>query len=406
MFHQQPWLRRGLLALAILCLQVFGTNLPGIVPFTIPSAIAATPVPTMPPGTKVILTEPSPDPIPYVASPGASISSSQENTNKWTITNYLNGILVPFFNSCSFFPWNAINSVSATSPISASVSACGAGGQTLTLSLGSIPTGLLPASLAYTNVNNNFPTQTIGGIAIGSLNSSTNGVTSDGAATPGTEWFVPSGSTNGFQWGTYNGTTFTQVAQVDASGNATFQGSITASGSIIQFLSSANMLFGTAAGSLQVGTPGSGTTVAGIGCSLFGVASKSTAWRLCMDTSGNVGATNFFSSSQRSHKQAIVPLFKVMPDPLSILIHTDWAQFRYLPAYGDPSQVKVGFIADDTPAVLSGPHHDHMDAEALGTVDAQAILQLKGRVDGLEALIRHLCVQQKKDPVCGSFLNH
>lgn len=403
MFHRHRLLRQGLLGLAILFLQVCGTNLLGTTRFTTPSAIAA-PVPTMPPGTKVILTEPSPDPIPYVASPGATISSSQENTNKWAITNYLNTTLIPFFNSCNFFPWNAINTVSASSPLSASVSVCGSGGQTLTLSLGTIPTGLLPANLAFTNVNNNFTAQTIGNIAIGALNSSTNGVTSDGAVTPGTEAFVPTGSTNGFQWGTYNGTTFTQVAHLDASGNLTTSGSQTSGDSM--FISNNKSLFFSTTGTTyvgQLGTPGSGTTIGGVGCTLLGVAQSSVAWKLCLDTSGNVGATNFFSSSRRSLKTDIVPLFIAMPDALSILAHTDWAQFRYK---SDLSQVKIGFIADDTPAVLSGPHHDHMDAEALGTVDAQAILQLKGRVDALEILIRHLCNLHKKDPVCGSFLGY
>lgn len=131
----------------------------------------------------------------------------------------------------------------------------------------------------------------------------------------------------------------------------------------------------------------SGTaTVNGVAGTLLALTNTGTTDLINFDASGNVGtlgtvtATNFFSSSKRSHKQDIQPLSF---DALQVLRDTDWASFRYLPKWGDPKQTHIGFIADDTPSVLSGPLHDHFDAQALATVDAQAILQLERDVQVL-----------------------
>jgi hypothetical protein len=101
-------------------------------------------------------------------------------------------------------------------------------------------------------------------------------------------------------------------------------------------------------------------------------------------TGGNVYAPLFLTTSLRSHKQDIHPL-KV--DGLAILRATDWASFRYLPKYGNPKETHIGYIADDTPSLLSGPKHDHFDAQAVATVDAQAILQLDRRLTVLVYLV-------------------
>lgn len=109
------------------------------------------------------------------------------------------------------------------------------------------------------------------------------------------------------------------------------------------------------------------------------------------DTSGNLGilgqmtASQFNVSSKRADKQDIQPLSL---DALQVLHHTDWAAYRYKSEFGDPSIPHIGFIADDTPSVLSGKNHDHNDIEALATIDAQAVLQLESEV---RVLILILC---------------
>lgn len=134
---------------------------------------------------------------------------------------------------------------------------------------------------------------------------------------------------------------------------------------------------GGSGGMSGIGASGS-LVIQGVTASLFQIGDNSNN-DLAMDISGNMGvrgnvtAPTFFSTSLRSHKQDIQPLSL---DALQVLHDTDWASFRYLKKYGDPHQAHIGFIADDTPSVLSGPKHDHFDAQALATVDAQAILQL------------------------------
>jgi hypothetical protein len=110
-------------------------------------------------------------------------------------------------------------------------------------------------------------------------------------------------------------------------------------------------------------------------------------------------AANFFNGSRRAYK---FDIHKLNFDALGILKETDWASYRYKPKYGDPKDKKIGFIADDTPAILSGQQHNHFDAGALATVDAQAILQLSRRMDGLESMVRTLCKEKKnrKEAVC------
>lgn len=104
----------------------------------------------------------------------------------------------------------------------------------------------------------------------------------------------------------------------------------------------------------------------------------------------NVYATNFFTGSKRSYKTDIHPL---RLDGIQILRSTCWSSYHYKREYGDPTEEKIGFIADCTPDVLSGPFHDHFDAGALSTVDAQAILQLAHRLDALERMVQRLCAQ-------------
>jgi hypothetical protein len=82
-------------------------------------------------------------------------------------------------------------------------------------------------------------------------------------------------------------------------------------------------------------------------------------------------------------------------DALQVLHDTNFVSFRYKRPYGDPSQTHIGFIADDTPSILSGPRHDHFEAASLAVVEGEAILQLDQRVQTLTVLtgvLMALCV--------------
>jgi hypothetical protein len=70
-------------------------------------------------------------------------------------------------------------------------------------------------------------------------------------------------------------------------------------------------------------------------------------------------------------------------DALQVLHDTDFAAFRYRRGHGNPQAPHIGIIADDSPSVLSGKNHDHLDIEALATVDAKAILELHQQVTNL-----------------------
>jgi hypothetical protein len=95
---------------------------------------------------------------------------------------------------------------------------------------------------------------------------------------------------------------------------------------------------------------------------------------------GQVTATQYNVGSKRAWKQDIQPLSF---DALQVLHDTDFAAFRYRRGHGNPQATHIGIIADDSPSVLSGKNHDHLDIEALATVDAKAILELHQQVTDL-----------------------
>jgi hypothetical protein len=142
----------------------------------------------------------------------------------------------------------------------------------------------------------------------------------------------------------------------------------------------------------------SGVTVQGVSGTLAGLGFTGTGYRMAMSTGGDMGVTgnvtaaNFFNGSRRAFKTDI----KVLAydnifgmDALGILASTDWVSYRYKPQYGDPNDTKIGFVADDTSPVLSGPKQNHFDAGALATVDALAIMQTNNRIDSLESKYPH-----------------
>lgn len=95
-------------------------------------------MPTPPPGTGVPVTVPAPDPLQYPAASGSVISSAQWNSNFWKNYNDINAI-ASSLNGCGYSTGTGVTSVSATSPLSASIGSCVPGvGTNLTLSLGSV----------------------------------------------------------------------------------------------------------------------------------------------------------------------------------------------------------------------------------------------------------------------------
>jgi hypothetical protein len=135
-------------------------------------------------------------------------------------------------------------------------------------------------------------------------------------------------------------------------------------------------------------------TVQSVGGSLF-VIGDGTTHDLSMNTSGDMGvrgqvsATQFNVLSKRAYKFDIQPLSF---DALQVLHHTNFEAFRYRPGHGDPRLPHIGIIADDSPSVLSGEKHDHLDIEALATVDGAAILQLDAQMQVLYILIATLTI--------------
>jgi hypothetical protein len=110
-----------------------------------------------------------------------------------------------------------------------------------------------------------------------------------------------------------------------------------------------------------------------------------------LNTVGSITAANFYNGSRREWKKNIKP-FNF--DPLAVLKATDFAQYDCSDIRCGPIGThKIGFIANDTPAVLSGPKHDHFDAAALATVNSAAILQLTKKIDKLTFVLHALCLQ-------------
>jgi hypothetical protein len=106
---------------------------------------------------------------------------------------------------------------------------------------------------------------------------------------------------------------------------------------------------------------------------------------------GNVTAANFYNGSRREWKKNIKPLNF---DPLWVLKATDFEQYDCSDIRCGPVGThKIGFIANDTPTILSGEKHDHFDAAALATVNSAAILQLSKKIDKLTFVLHALCLQ-------------
>lgn len=114
----------------------------GIALFGIPRPGCSAVIPTPAPGAASPVTAPSPNPVQYNFSPGGTIFSANVNSNYYKSYNDLNTV-ISALNGCGYVPGPAISSVTATSPISASLGSCTPGsGTSLTLSFSAVGQGL------------------------------------------------------------------------------------------------------------------------------------------------------------------------------------------------------------------------------------------------------------------------
>jgi hypothetical protein len=168
----------------------------------------------------------------------------------------------------------------------------------------------------------------------------------------------------------------TTLFLVQANGNATAMGSMTAASFVIP-------TSGNPWGFSADGTPNLLITYNGVTEGTFSTSAGATAG------AGYLTAEGFYSLSRREYKQDITPIGY---DGLDLLHRADWACWRYLPKYGDPTNRVCGYIANDSPEEIAGTKHDHSDALALSVVDAQAILQLEGQVHLLYGIVAVLAL--------------
>lgn len=189
----------------------------------------------------------------------------------------------------------------------------------------------------YANANlSNVPPTT--GLSIASLILAANGapsptfptIANDAAPGPGFNLSVPNTSTYGFRYFnvTSNGT-LTQIGHIDASGNATYAGTVAADAfNVTHNLTISGNVVGNSGSSISIGSgsfssqvtsptyilqandpttayiglsngnngfriaqPGAGTTVQGIQCTLVGIAQSNVGYKACMNQNGDLGVT-------------------------------------------------------------------------------------------------------------------
>lgn len=120
------------------------------------------------------------------------------------------------------------------------------------------------------------------------------------------------------------------------------------------------------------------TTAMGFSNSVSIATVPGTVWLLtdltnidavAVDTSGNMGITGAYNHvSLAAAKANIAPLAF---DPLALVINTQWQQFTMA---SDPTgETLVGFIADNTDPVLSGPQQNRANPSVTASVACAAI---------------------------------
>jgi hypothetical protein len=99
---------------------------------------------------------------------------------------------------------------------------------------------------------------------------------------------------------------------------------------------------------------------------------------------GYVSAAAFYNGSKREWKHDIRSIDNV--DACGML--PNFYRYKYNKGHGDPTDEKIGYMADGPDGAvewLAGPHKDHFDGGALATLDGVCAKQLNKRLSVLES---------------------
>jgi hypothetical protein len=240
---------------------------------------------------------------------------------------------------------------------------------------------------------------------------------------------VPTGSVYGFRWLVNNSTVatlstaglFTPIGGISGtcssctlSGTTTNSGTISGgniSGATLSGLTtnSATISGGTISGATLSNSTLSGTTT-GLNSGLWINNGFTVGFGSVYNSGGNepaliTGTAVDFGSSTSSpiaygyvdtggyHSPSLLALKKdVAPyarDPLDLLDHTDFAQFRYK-SEPESAPVHFGIVADFSPSEISGPKHDNLSVNAMASIAGAGVAELNRRVQRDEAEIARL----------------
>jgi hypothetical protein len=109
-----------------------------------------------------------------------------------------------------------------------------------------------------------------------------------------------------------------------------------------------------------------------------------------VDVAGNIGILGTLSSaSSRSVKKDITPY---RGDPLALIRAVRFVRFRYK-AEAESERTHVGFIAENTPVDLSGPHHNAFNINNSLAVNMAATQALDREIRQLQAEVRTLTAE-------------
>ena len=103
---------------------------------------------------------------------------------------------------------------------------------------------------------------------------------------------------------------------------------------------------------------------------------RSDAWW----TNGALGAASFFNTSSRDAKENIQPF---APSAVDILNEVDIVSYNYEVEQND-EDTRIGFIAEDTPTILSGNDHDRMDTVSVIGLVMKSVQEIDKRITNLE----------------------
>jgi hypothetical protein len=97
-------------------------------------------------------------------------------------------------------------------------------------------------------------------------------------------------------------------------------------------------------------------------------------------TVGALGAAFFFNTSSRTAKENIIPF---SPSAVEILNEVDIVSYNYEVDQND-EDTRIGFIAEDTPTILSGNNNDRMDTTSVIGLALKSIQEIDKRITNLE----------------------